>query len=58
MKNFDPSRWDIYPTLPENWAITQGATMAPRGYVIIDNQKSRFGGERKHGLMPIKNTNR
>lgn len=35
----------VYTTIPDSWRIDEGATTAPRGYVWINNGKSRFGGE-------------
>lgn len=41
----------IFDKLPEGWKIDKDATNAPNGYVFINNNKSRFGGERETGLM-------
>lgn len=46
---------DVYAIIPEGWSVTKGATNAPKGYIFISNMKSRFGGERKIGLISDKN---
>ena len=46
---------DLYKTLPEGWRVDQNATTAPLGYTWIHNNKSRFGGERRSGLIKIEN---
>lgn len=42
----------IYSHVPNGWKVTQGATTSPVGYRWIDNNKSRFGGERQTALVP------
>lgn len=45
-RNPDKYNLPIYEHLPEGWKVDKGATNAPLGYVFINNNKSRFGGER------------
>lgn len=42
--------YPVYTTIPDGWKIIEGATNAPRGYVWINNGKSRFGGEYQQAL--------
>lgn len=42
---------EVLETLPNGWRVDRDATTAPRGYVWINNNKSRFGGERKSALI-------
>lgn len=44
--------------IPQGWKITRGAQTAPKGYEWIDNNKSRFGGERKTALLKIHGSNK
>ena len=37
--------------VPEGWKVVGGCTNAPLGYRIINNNKSRFGGEYQHALV-------
>lgn len=41
--------YDLYQSIPQGWKVDGGN--APRGYILICNNKSRFGGERKIGLI-------
>ncbi len=43
----------VYDAMPEGWSVNHGAVTAPRGYVLITNGKSFFGGERKSALMEV-----
>lgn len=45
-----------YSKLPKGWIYTNmhGINTAPNGYVWASNNKSRFGTERKSGLVKIK----
>lgn len=52
-RNPDKYNLPIYEHLPEGLIVDKEATNAPSGYVFINNHKSRFGGERKTGLMII-----
>ena len=42
---------DVISSLPNGWKRVEGATTAPNGYVVVSNNKSRFGGERETKLM-------
>jgi len=42
---------EIFERMPEGWAVLEGATTAPIGYMWIWNCKSRFGGGFRHALM-------
>lgn len=44
--------FEVWDEIPEGWKRLEGATTAPRGYVIIYNGKSLFGGERRMALVP------
>ena len=37
--------------MPEGWRVVEGATTAPRGFVVISNGKSRFAPGRESGLL-------
>lgn len=41
----------LYTELPNGWVEDHRATTAPKGSVWINNNKSRFSGERKQGLL-------
>lgn len=41
----------IYKKMPSGWIFVQGATTAPVGYRWICNNKSRFSGKRKSGII-------
>ena len=41
----------VYTELPKGWVEDYKATTAPKGSVWINNNKSRFSGERKQGLL-------
>ena len=44
---------NVINTLPNGWVIdNQG--VAPKGYVWVNNNKSRFGGERVSALLKLK----
>ncbi len=45
--------FSVYSQIPEGWEIDSGAITAPKGYVIISNCESRFGGKRKTGLTAV-----
>jgi hypothetical protein len=38
--------------VPEGWKVLGGANRAPVGYRFICNNKSRFGDEYEHALVP------
>lgn len=38
--------------IPNGWKVTESATTAPKGYVWVDNGKSRFSKERQIALVP------
>ena len=40
-----------YQSMPEEWRVVEGATTAPRGFVVISNGKSRFAPGRESGLL-------
>lgn len=40
-----------YQSMPEGWRVVEGATTAPRGFVVISNGKSRFAPGRESGLL-------
>lgn len=42
---------EVLEALPNGWRVDRDATTAPRGYVWINNNKSRFGTERKSALI-------
>lgn len=42
----------VYFRIPDGWKVTQGIN-SPVGYRWIDNNKSRFGGERQTALVPV-----
>ncbi len=46
---------NVYDELPSGLIVNRLATTVPRGYVWINNNKSRFGGERKSGLIKEEN---
>lgn len=46
-----------YNRLPSGWRIDKRAN-APIGYVAISNNKSRFGGQRKSGILRIAGSKR
>ena len=37
--------------VPEGWKVVGGCTNVPAGYRLINNNKSRFGGEYQHALV-------
>lgn len=41
----------VYSAMPLGWCVLNGATTAPRGYMWIWNQESRFSGNYKAGLL-------
>ena len=47
------SKVKVVDSLPDGWKEDKRATTAPKGYVWVTNNKSRFGGERKAALMKI-----
>lgn len=47
------SKVKVVDSLPDGWKEYKRATTAPKGYVWVTNNKSRFGGERKAALMKI-----
>ena len=54
LEHFKKAGIDIVDTMPEGWREIKGATTAPLGYMWINNNKSRFSGERKHALLKMK----
>lgn len=42
---------DIIDILPKGWCPIRDATTVPNGYVLVTNNKSHFGGERKIALI-------
>jgi len=47
---------ELLQEIPEGWKISEGA-LAPRGFVWINNGKSRFGGEYVAALVPEADAN-
>ena len=43
---------EVLDHVPEGWKVVPRATAGPPGYRWINNNKSRFGGEYKHALVP------
>jgi hypothetical protein len=41
----------VYTELPKGWRIIEGAMTAPRGYIWICNNKSRFSKEYESALL-------
>jgi len=41
----------VMDSIPDGWKVVSGAN-APRGYRLINNNKSRFGGEYRSALVP------
>ena len=41
----------IMGQVPDGWKVVSGAN-APRGYRLINNNKSRFGSEYRSALVP------
>ena len=41
----------VMDSIPDGWKVVSGAN-APPGYRLISNNKSRFGGEYRHALVP------
>lgn len=50
-KTINGYEYSVAKEMPEGWKVTEGAMTAPKGYKWIDNNKSRFGGERKSALI-------
>ena len=44
---------EIFEEVPKGWVVCEGAMTQPIGYVWICNNKSLFGGSRKHGLLKV-----
>ena len=53
LEYFKKAGVDIIDKMPEGWKETKGSTTAPLGYKWVDNNKSRFGGERQRALLKI-----
>lgn len=43
--------WDEIPSYKKGWKPIKGATTAPKGYIWVSNNKSRFDPERKKVLL-------
>lgn len=43
---------EVLDHVPDGWRVLRGTTTEPKGYCFINNNKSRFGGEYKHALVP------
>lgn len=43
---------EVLDHVPDGWRVLRGTTTEPKGYRFINNNKSRFGGEYKHALVP------
>ena len=46
-----PGKLKEYQSMPEGWRVVEGATTAPRGFVVISNGKGRFAPGRESGLL-------
>lgn len=44
----------VYDRKPNGWKEIEGATTAPVGYKWVSNNKSLFSGQRKTGLLKLK----
>lgn len=44
---------EVYDKMPKGWSVVTGTSTEPNGYVWVSNNKSFFGGERKHGLLKV-----
>ena len=53
MKKFNFENIKIYTEIPTGWRVTENTTTQPNGYKFINNNKSRFSGQRKIGLLKI-----
>lgn len=55
-----PNGVSVVGKVPKGWRVNRGATTAPRGYVWIDNGKSRFSAKRdyRHALIKESHLNR
>lgn len=42
----------IFDDVPAGWRVLEGAINHPRGYRWVCNNKSLFGGEYQHALVP------
>lgn len=42
---------DVFDKMPKGWVEVENTNTQPNGYVWVSNNKSLFGGERKHGLL-------
>ena len=51
MLNKSWSQEDVIEELPEGWKRVEGALTAPNGYIVVSNNKSRFGGDRETKLI-------
>ena len=51
MLNKSWSKEDVIEELPEGWKRVEGALTAPNGYIVVSNNKSRFGGDRETKLL-------
>lgn len=51
MKHRLPEGVPVYDSMPDGWQVIEGAQTAPVGYAWINNRKSVFSKEYKHGLI-------
>lgn len=47
--------YPILEQMPDGWGVIPWAKTAPHGYVWINNRKSIFSKEYKHGIIKIEN---
>ena len=44
----------VYEKMPKGWKVSQNVTTNPKGYKLIDNNKSLFSGKRKTAYIKVK----